>query len=247
MEKLKAAIERYLSADTKSKKSSAKGAITRIINERSLTVAAPTMRAEFWSVAVQFDSDVDLGWLKQRFTVGSFFQEGEKIFGWWDDGSAQVQAEQLPLYHRAWSDELPHVLSSKYYVSFYRCPNEIHLWKERGFYQAEELPIALHWYEKQVKFDVNRSGFWVKYGYALPCELPWSRYDDCLMVKRSIISAGWWSAYKWWPGCCWWYYGKHPEWFADLEWWGTYNPTPQPQRFEPPDDPYALVLGGQSQ
>lgn len=91
--------------------------------------------------------------------------------------------------------------------------------------------------------------FWLKYGYALPCDLPWHRgkidntYGECLWVDRSIISAGWWCAYKWWPDCQWWYYERHPEWFTDMDWWPAYE-EPKPQRFSPIDDPYAAVLGG---
>jgi hypothetical protein len=231
MDKLLAAIERYIAAETPRKASGAKGAITKFVTELASSLGAEKAREKVWETLRGLD--VIPEWLERRFTPGSFYMEGSSVWGWWDSGSQQFQAEELPL---CWSD---------CYSVHYR--SDATLWERRGFYIAENLPVKLQDMRIEVSFGVERSPFWLQYGYALPCDLQWHRgsFDDggtCLWVDRSIISAGFWKAWKWWVGCQWWYYEKHPEWFVEMDWWGAYESLSI--RYEPENDPYAAVLGG---
>lgn len=97
MQKLKAAIEKYLAADTLRKQAGAKGAITRLVNERAKEIGASLARDEVQLVLKEFEELPH--WLTQRFTLGSLYQEGDRIFGWWSEN--QAQAEELPLYREA--------------------------------------------------------------------------------------------------------------------------------------------------
>lgn len=244
MEKLGEAISQYLSLAASSRKiSAAKGRITKLVNESADELGAEKARELARTVlALVITEDqptsidrVEL--LKNRFNPKSFYLEGDRVFGWYDP-EHQAQAEELPLVQS----------ENGWHVSFYRLKNELNLWRSRGFKTAESLPTIRRGDELSVEFHPARSLFWLEYGYALPCKLPWHRgkfdntHDECLWVSRSIIPAGWWCAWKWWEGCQWWYYERHPEWFSDMDWWGTYEPAPV--RYEPMDDPYAVVLGG---
>jgi hypothetical protein len=234
MDKLERLIERYLLANTSRKKSATKGAITRLVNERADILGAATARSEIWTILDRKDVP---GWMKQRFTPGSLYLEGDRVFGWWDDGSLQAQAEELPLSSSG---------ISNYSVTLGRCSESASLWRLRGFEIAEELPFVRRSEELKVDFPISRLESLLLYGYAPPCNLQWHRgkfFDDdttCLWVDRSIISAGFWCAYKWWPDCRWWYYERHPEWFVDSALWGKKeNPV---YYFAPESD--SAVLGG---
>lgn len=248
MEKLREAIRKYLSFGISNRTiGAAKGKITKLVNESASELGTEKARELARSVLAlvlaegQEVTEHRVEILKNRFDVKSFYLEGDRVFGWFDP-EHQVQAEELPFYFSG----------AAYYVSFYRRQNEYMLWLDRGFEAAEDLPTIRDGDELTVNFHPTRSLFWLEYGYALPCKLPWYRgkfdgaantEDECLWVSRSIISAGWWCAWKWWEGCQWWYYERHPEWFSEMvDWWGTYEPTPV--RYEPIDDPYAAVLGG---
>lgn len=247
MEKLRDAIRQYLSLAASSRKiAAAKGRITKLVNESADELGAEKARELARTVlalviAEDQPTSIDrVEQLKNRFDPKSFYLEGDRVFGWVDP-QEQAQAVELPLYY---NDDAHY-----YYVSFYRRQEQYPFWSIMGFEAAEDLPTRRRGEELEVSFDVKRSAFWLQYGYALPCQLPWHRGrfdrndpDECLWVSRSIIPAGWWCAWKWWEGCQWWYYERHPEWFVDMDWWGTYEPTPS--RYEPIDDPYALVLGG---
>lgn len=244
MEKLREAIRRYLSLDSAGRTiGAAKGRITKLVNESAAELGVGKARELARTVLAlvlvegQVTSESRVGILKNRFNPKSLYLENDRVFGWYDP-EIQVQAEELPFYYSG----------AGYSVSFYRRHEERRLWEARGFQPAEDLPAIRVGNELTVSFHPTRSLFWLEYGYALPCELPWHRgkfdntHDECLWVSRSIIPAGWWCAWKWWEGCQWWYYERHPEWFADMDWWGTYEPTLI--RYEPMDDPYAVVLGG---
>jgi hypothetical protein len=204
MEKLREAIRQYLSLAASSRKiSAAKGRITKLVNESADELGAEKARELARTVlALVITEDqptsidrVEL--LKNRFNPKSFYLEGDRVFGWFDP-EHQVQAEELPFYFSG----------AAYYVSFYRRQNEYMLWLDRGFEAAEDLPTIRAGDELTVNFHPTRSLFWLEYGYALPCELPWHRGrfdgndpDECLWVSRSIIPSGWWCAWKWWEGC----------------------------------------------
>jgi hypothetical protein len=229
--KFKQAIDRYHAADTSRKQGAAKGAITRLVNERASLVGAAAARGEALEAIKSVESGISF-WMKERFTPGSFYREGDRIMGWWDDGSLQVQAEELPLYFSG----------ATYFVSFYR-QNDAWLWRQRGFELAEEFPLKpLPVNGLKVEFPVERLEFWLEYGYALPCDLQWRwNHGEEYRVHRSIIAAGFWCAYKWWSGCRWWYYERHPEWFTDSPMWGNWEENPV---FYYAPEPDSAVLGG---
>jgi hypothetical protein len=229
MEKIKTAIERYTQAETSRKQSAAKGLITRILNERASEVGATAARQEV--IEVLKDLDGIPNWIAQRLNTRSFYKEGDRVMGWWDKAS-QVQAEALPLYSTGRS----------YSVSFFGRSNEIWLWNQRGFYTAENLPLMFYATpgSMQVEFPVERSLLFLEYGYALPCPLQWWwRQGEELRVSRSIISHGFWQAWKWWDGAQYWYWERRPELFADMDWW---EPE-QKAAIHPKPNEFAAVLG----
>lgn len=222
-------IEKYLAADTTRKQSAAKGALTRWANNRAEEIGSVAARTEVLQVLAKFQNLPE--WIIERFNPKSFYKEGDRVMGWYDP-SIQVQAEELPLYHSG----------SAYSVSFYRRQDSIMYWRVRGFEVAQEMPTIRRGDELKVEFDVKQSRFWLNYGYALACDLQWRwREGEEFYVSRSIISSGFWCAYKWWEGCKWWYYEKHPEWFEDDPMWGDYGLKPV---WCPAPDEYSTVLGG---
>jgi hypothetical protein len=231
MDKIKRAIERYLLADTTRKAAAAKGAITRLANDLAIEFGVVVARKKVWEALDSFVEVPD--WMFLRFTPGSFYQEGDRIMGWWDEGEIQLQAEALPLHH----------YGNVYSVSFFGRSDEAPLWELKGFYVAQDLPIKFYRESIQVSFNIRQTLTFLEQGYALPCDLQWQwEQGEEFRVSRSIISCGFWQAWKWWEGAKWWYLDHRPELFVDLDWWGE---EPAPQRFEPEDDPYAAVLGGQ--
>lgn len=229
MSKLHQAIERYATAETSRKAAAAKGAITRLVKDLALELGVVATRNEVVKALEPFP---DLNWTRQRFTPGSLYQEGEHIFGWWEEGEVQLMAEQLPIARS----------QNSYLVSFWDC-KDVNLWQQRGFHTAEPLPIEFWPDGLRVRFEDKKTPIFLEHGYALPCLLQWMwEPGKEYLVTRSIISSGFWQAWKWWPDAQWWYLNKRPELFSDLDWWGEDAPPP---RFEPDDDPYAAVLGGQ--
>lgn len=240
LSKLQKAIDRYIKADTTRKQSGAKGAITKLINNRAIAIGASKARAELWDFfnKIEVESYSLPTWMSLRFTPGSLYEEGDRLMGWWDDGQIQVQAEEIPLFRS----------NDTYVVSFHCRPEFAHLWHQRGFEPAEPLPIRYGEWKidyvgswAEVDFPVRRSPLMAEYGYALPCPLQWHRDWQGLHVDRSIIEHGFSQAWKWWgENTKWWYLEHRPELFADLDWWGQ----PEPKRYEPIGDPYAAVRGG---
>lgn len=227
--KLKAAIQKYLDADTKNSKSGTKGAITKLINAASATdiMLIPKILQEFQELP---------SWLKLRFKKGSLYQEGDRVFGWYEVN--QVQAIELPVFLDIFSydDGVDNRV-----VKYIRVISE-----EMNFAPAIDLPFR----DGRVDIPSDDDNFWelLEHGWASPCDLQWSwlersRYSDKegYVVERSIISHGFWQAWKWWPDCWHWYYVKRPELFEDADFWGPPMPL---ARHEPPDNPYAAVLGG---
>ena len=236
IDKLSKAIDQYLTENSTTRKiAAAKGRVTKLVNDLASELGAVAVREMALSLVLAKDYIRDrTELLKNRFTFGTLYLEGGCIFGWYDQ--EQAQAEALPLVYSGTS----------YSTNFYGFSNKIGLWQQRGFYTSESLPIRFYAGEIEVNFDVNCSQFWSEYGYARPCQLQWhrGRFDDggtCLWVDRSIISSGFWSAYKWWSGCQWWYYERHPEWFADAQIWGDWEEKPI---FHYAPEPDSAVLGG---
>lgn len=230
-EKLTELINRLLSADTLRQESGAKGAITKFINKRAEEIGPRLAREEVVKVFKNFENLPN--WLKLRFTVGSLYVEKHQVFGWWEGGQLQVGAEEIPLHHYGGD--------RGYVVSFTRFPQATGIWEARGFAIAQEMPFYFNGDCMIVHFKPEQTEFWLQFGYALPCPLQYFRAQGELKVTRSIISAGWWRAWSYYGvSSKYWYLKNCPELFADFPWWGAEEKV----RYEPPDDPYAAVLGG---
>lgn len=222
------AIANYLNATTFNSQLEAKKEFISVINERSLQTNPTATRAEVWQVLRRLNDMPD--WLTGRFTPGSIYREGSRVYGWLKDASIQVQAEQLPFSRN----------SIFLVVDFNGWSKEEELiWRELGFIPAEDLPAKLYRDCIEVNFPIERSLFWIEYGYALPCKLQHYRHQNALYIDRDIIEHGFQRAWAWSKNVRWAHLQSHPEWFADLEWWDKVEPT----RYEP-DNPHAAVLGG---
>lgn len=235
---LKEAIHQYLVADgTSQRVGAAKARVTRLVKDLAEEFGSVTVR----ELALSFVQSASASYvpvpdqlqlLLNRFTFGSLYVEGQRPFGWHEE--SQAQAEELPLYYFS---------EKSCEVSYSNCPKQKKLWEQRGFHLAEDLPVIWRSYSNclEVVFPIKRSLIFLEYGYALPCQLQWRWDNEGFIVTRSIISSGFWCAWKWWSDAKYWYLEKRPELFAELDWWGEEMPH---QRFEPEDDPYAAVLGG---
>ncbi len=232
--KLKAAIQKYLDADTKNSKSGTKGAITKLINAASATdiILIPEILQGFQELP---------SWLELRFKKGSLYREGDRVFGWYK--ADQVQAVELPVV----LDVFRYDDGVNFDAVLYTSMTVIQTHEELGcFIPAINLPFD----GCRVDVPPDDDNFWElhKHGWASPCDLQWSWFErsrwsekEGYVVERSIISHGFWQAWKWWPDCWHWYYVKRPELFEDADFWGPPIPL---ARHEPPDNPYAAVLGG---
>lgn len=229
--KLKAAIQKYLDADTKNSKSGTKGAIAKLINAASATdiMLIPEILQGFQGLP---------SWLELRFKKGSLYREGDRVFGWYKVD--QVQAVELPVA----LDVFRYDDGINFDAVLYTTMTVIQQYEERGFFLAINLPFD----GCRVDVPPDDDNFWElhKHGWASPCGLQWnwferSRYSEKegYVVERSIISHGFWKAWRWWPGCWHWYYANRPELFEDAELWGLGS-----IQAEPLNDPYAVVLGG---
>ena len=83
------AIEKYLASETLKDKSSTKGAIAKIVNS---STEANTLE-QTQGVLAEFDNLPEC--LKNRFTVGSLYREGDRVFGGYRENP--VQAEVIPV------------------------------------------------------------------------------------------------------------------------------------------------------
>lgn len=243
-DKLSQAIDKYLFAEgTNRRIGSAKARLTKLVDE---LWHIGNDGKEIRKLALELLEEKEYvpdrtKLLRNRFTYGSLYLESDRVFGWWNPDAPQ--AEQLPLAYSA----------GTWIVSFWAMPAEAEAWEYRGFLTAQDLPLTRRVWSPEnqfnlldiweVKFPVKLTHFWLEYGYALPCKLQWHRDNEGLFVDRSILSAGYWQAWKWWAGARDWYLEKRPELFADMPWWGDYD-LEAPIRYEPEDDLYAAVLGG---
>jgi hypothetical protein len=248
-EKLDAAIDRYIGADTARKRTNAKKALIKLVCDRAEQVGNDDARVEFYKVLLAKNRTKGLpnkllpDELVHCFSPHTFYEKGDRVIGWWADGEVQVHAEELPLVRSA---GIPHSYGCSA-VSFDKYPERVTVWRQRGFEKAEQLPIVSGVAGITVYFPWTQSQLLAEHGYARPCELPWHRDSDGLFVDRSIIEHGFWQAWKWWgTDTRWWYLEHRPELFAKLDWWGT-EEEPIRVRHEPPNDPYAAVLGGKSE
>lgn len=160
------------------------------------------------------------------------------VYGKWND--SQIVAEPLPLI------SITEGLNG-FEVNLWEVKaRERQEWKNRGFLMAEPFPVVRRDQDQASYVEISRSKWkeMASFGYVEAMPLQWSRrtqepswtkysqqpspaYADSredrpgLYVDRSIISHGFWNAYKWWAGCRDWYYYRHPEWFWDDPIWGS--------------------------
>ncbi|MFP5272608.1 hypothetical protein [Coleofasciculus sp.] len=153
------------------------------------------------------------------------------VYGKWSD--SQVVAESLPL-------QITERLSVHgYEVNLWGNKREYQMWVDRGFLMAEPLPVVRRDEAEYVSVAQDKWKVMARNGYAEAQPLPWTRRIEessviftanginveedrpGLYVERSIIAHGFWKAYKWWAGCRYWYYERHPEWFWDDPIWGS--------------------------
>ncbi|MBD2202733.1 hypothetical protein H6G33_17800 [Calothrix sp. FACHB-1219] len=214
IEKFTTMLDNYINGSLPMRKLSAlKGTITRKLNEWGKKYGVETTRetalniVRFFRLVHLDNSRLEL-WIN-RLTVGSLYDESDRVFGWHDPNS-QVQAEVLPLTSS----------SRGISVNFYGFHWEQQTWESRGFYEAQPMPWTR--YEESLEVTFNKfckpkkwAWYWACWGYALAEPLPYTVHEDCLEVDRNIKDHGWWCAYKWWAGCQRWYKDKHPEWFEN--------------------------------
>ncbi|MCC3405203.1 MAG: hypothetical protein JGK17_06325 [Microcoleus sp. PH2017_10_PVI_O_A] len=228
--KLKAVIQKYLDARTKLSKSGAKGAITKLINR-----ATPSDLLLIPEIAKEFEGLPQ--WFKLRFQKGSLYQEGDRVFGWYAEN--QVQAVKLPvLLDNFTYDDGEEMRTVRYIRVVFEN-------KDMGFFPPISLPFDGVCVNVAVSDDYPFLALW-EHGWASPCEIQWSWFGrprwshlEGYVVERSIISHGFWCAWKWWPDCWRWYYKKRPELFEDAEWWGKKELV---RHEHEPSNPYAAVF-----
>lgn len=234
-EKFKTAIGKILSGEYD--RSVGKAQLTKIVNQWEKEESADFMKKAIEEILVEITIPESSKWIQQRYTYvpGYFWLEnsskyGDTVLGWYD-ATKQIQAEPLPLEMHCQRHE------DKRYCKVLGWG-----WESKGFAAAEELPFC--WSSSQVSVPTENLQLFCKHGYASPCELQWERrcnqhdsQENGLYVKRSIISYGFWQAWKWWPDAWAWYYEHRPELFEDASWWGKEELV----RHEPPD-PYAAVF-----
>ena len=141
-----------------------------------------------------------------------------------------MQAEHLPL------NQMRDYKGNQYLLVYFSDVSEgkKSVFTAKGFAVSEAFPATVFSDRLEVDFRIEKSDFWAQHGYALPSSLQYFWNDNAFVVTRSIISEGFWCAYKWWADCKWWYAEKHPEWFIDDKMYGATSP---------PEHQYAAVLG----
>lgn len=210
--KFKKAIDKYLAAETSTAKSAAKGVITRTVNSCLFNSG---ILEEIQEVLAEFDELPD--WVKNRFTPGSMYREGDLVFGWYKEG--QVQAESIPV-------DIP--LCAEGYMKV--------LANRDGFLEALPLPLGKDF---TVTVPYEETFTYAKYGYANACPLQWYRDAEGYKVERSIVPHGFWQPWKWWEGAAYWYLRHRPELFEDFDCWGSWTETEDAQ-----PKSYDAILGG---
>jgi len=228
--KLKKQIEQY----NTDRKPARKAAITKLINQAILS------GVENLGLNKILDEIDAPEWLKQRFKKGSFFVEGTSVYGWWSH-TEQQQTCLLPLFR----GEIYGEASKVFQVSFFHIKrDEQGLWRKRGFIEASKIPLTSGLLGSTINIDWRQDNLedLRKAGYSPPCALQYTRTDESLFVDRSIISHGFWKAWKWWEGADKWYLSHRPELFWDLDIWGDETP----KRYYP-NEPAAAVLGGDTE
>jgi hypothetical protein len=212
---LNKAIDRCFHADTVRKRANAKKVIEKLVSDRAAVVGANDARVEFWIVLMGEKRKIPIPEADELLSClqpNVLYEKGDLVFGWWDDGTFQVHAEELPLIRS----------NNTNVVSFSRQPQWVGLWKKRGFEEAEPFPVTLGMGETGlvVRFPIARSQVFAQHGYALPCTLQWHWDEEGFFVDRNIIEHGFWKAWKWWGAeTMWWYLERSPELFADVNWW----------------------------
>jgi hypothetical protein len=218
-----------------------KAQVTKILNQWEKEDTPDSIKRDINAILALLDIPKWADWIQQKFTcvLGSFWLEssskyGDVVLGWYNIN--QIQAEPLPLalyFQRFEDDRYCEVLGWG------------EAWEAKGF--AEAVPIPLTWFDREVKVPVEEMRFYCEHGYASPCKIQWERKntrshpeDNGYYVTRSIISYGFWQAWKWWPDAWAWYYEHRPELFEDEVFWRAKE---LPERHNPPSDPYAAVLG----
>jgi hypothetical protein len=200
-EKFKKAIEKYIASvnfSSPTELSRAKGVITRIANSATVENALEQIQ----EVLEGFGSELPKP-IKNRFTPGSLYKEGNSVFGWYRPD--QVQAEVIPV--TITSDGLDRENYSRVTES------------RDGFEVPVDMPLAGG--ACVVSVPQQQSFFYAKYGWANACPLQWYRDEEGYKVDRSIIPHGFWQAWKWWEGARYWYLEKRPELFEDFDCWGV--------------------------
>lgn len=243
-EKFKIAIEKVISKDYD--ESVGKTQLTKIVNNWKRDESSEVIKNAIEKVlrAITTPTGAHWEWIHQRYTYvpGYFWLEnssrkyGDTILGWHDP--LQIQAEPLPLnlHYQRFEDE-------RY------CEVIDWGWEEKGFAAAEDIPLSSYNTNNalEVKIPSDKTWFFCDYGYAAPCQLQWSRKyehsptDKGLYVLRSIISHGFWCAWKWWPEAREWYYEHRPELFEEEEIWSRSELV----QYNPPNS-YSAVLSANS-
>jgi hypothetical protein len=216
--KFKKAIEKCIACTSPIEQSRAKAAITRIVKDATEL----DVREQIKEVLISFDKLPE--WVKNRFTSGSLYREGNSMFGWFREN--QVQTEVLP------------VITT---VNGFEEEGYLRVIESRdGFQRPVDIPLAEG--DCVVSVPYEQSFFYAKYGWANPCPLQWYRDAEGYKIDRSIIPHGFWQAWKWWDGAWHWYIKNRPELFEDFGCWGlSWNELGEIHTAKP--DPGSAVLG----
>jgi hypothetical protein len=157
------AIEKYLASETLKDKSSTKGAIAKIVNS---STEANTLE-QVPEVLAEFDNLPE--WLKNRFSVGALYREGDRVFGWYREN--QVQAEVIPV-------DIPLTGEGEYLRVL-----------ANGDGCAKPTPLPLDG-GVTVAVPHEETFLYAKHGWANACPLQWHQNEEGYIVDRSIIDPG---------------------------------------------------------
>jgi len=178
------AIQKYLITTFPSEANRAKDEIIKLVRNTTDSDA----RQQIKEVLEEFRRLPE--WIENHFTPGSLYTDRGLVLGWWRDD--QVQAEPLPV-----------ALSKNY---FKELPREMGVIADRnGFSRSTPLPL-LHGSSLGVpgclivSVPSGLSVEYARYGWAEALPLQWRRDWGRYIVDRSILTCGFWPAWKWWPG-----------------------------------------------